>query len=574
MNTEIIDTDHWKVEKIAVVGPGIVGMPMAAMLAHAKIQQGSDKPAKVIVVQRNSPTSGWKVDAINSGKSPIGGIEPELDRIVEKAVSAGLLSASHDPADLRDADVILVCVQTDKDGFQPDYGPMFQALTNIAEQLQRKPPGKIPLIIFESTLAPSTMLTLFKDHFEKYHLMEGRDILMGNSPNRVMPGRLVERVAASDKLIGGLSPATPHMIKRLYEKIVTTGELYVTNSMTAEIVKTLENAYRDVRISYSAEIVRYCDDHNIDFYQVRDSVNENLAQIDAASSDPNAVPSGGLLIPTIGVGGHCLPKDGILMLWRMIETGKDMHNSLILNSRMINDASPAKAIQLAEKHFGDISKKTIALMGTAYRFNSEDTRNSPVLPLAKLLLAKRCNVILHDPYVKPDDQNLIKLDLQDIFTRDLGQAVSDAEVIIFCTAHKQYKEGIVSIIKAASHLQCIVDGCNLFKSDDLSDYKINYTGIGKGTGEPSDEFVYFVSQGFRAMEKGVANEVKAYVDFANQHYAHDDFNTVDFKDVQRIAATCVTGCDIVEPGPINDIPTYKGFKTVLAECAFNAKNWV
>ena len=95
-----ITPENWKVEKIAVIGPGIVGMPMAAMLAHARIRIGTETPAKVIVVQRNSPTSGWKVDAINSGKSVIGGIEPELDRIVAESVAEGFLRASHDYADL------------------------------------------------------------------------------------------------------------------------------------------------------------------------------------------------------------------------------------------------------------------------------------------------------------------------------------------------------------------------------------------------------------------------------------------------------------------------------------------
>ena len=118
-----------------------------------------------------------------------------------------------------------------------------------------------------------------------------------------MPGRLVERVTESDKLIAGLNPVTPALIKSLYANIVTKGELHLTNSLTAEIVKTLENAYRDVRIAYSTEIVRYCDDYGIDFYRLRDRVNRQLAQEDAASYDPNAVPSGGLLVPTIGVGG-------------------------------------------------------------------------------------------------------------------------------------------------------------------------------------------------------------------------------------------------------------------------------
>ena len=181
----------WQVRKIAVIGPGIVGMPMAALLAHSRICEGSDTPAQVVVVQRDSPTSGWKVDAINAGKSPIGGVEPDLDRVVAESVAAGLLSATRDYAGLRDADVILVCVQTDKAGIAPDYGPLFEALTHVAETLRTRPAGNVPLIVFESTLAPSSMATVIREHFARYGLIEGRDILLGNSPNRVMPGRLV-----------------------------------------------------------------------------------------------------------------------------------------------------------------------------------------------------------------------------------------------------------------------------------------------------------------------------------------------------------------------------------------------
>ena len=104
----------WKVEKIGVIGPGIVGMPMAALLANARIKIGTDQPAKVCVVQRNSGNSGWKVEAINRGKSVIGGIEPGLNEIVEKNVKDGILSASWDYTSLSDADVVLVAIQTDK----------------------------------------------------------------------------------------------------------------------------------------------------------------------------------------------------------------------------------------------------------------------------------------------------------------------------------------------------------------------------------------------------------------------------------------------------------------------------
>ena len=557
----------WTVHKIAVVGPGIVGMPMAAMLAHARITEGSDRPATVTVIQRNSPTSGWKVGAINAGRSPIGGIEPDLNRIVAETVAAGLLAASHDYAALRDADVILISTQTDKRGMAPDYGPLFEALDGIAAALTTRPAGNIPLVIFESTLAPSTMATLIRDLFAKHGLIEGRDLLLGNSPNRVMPGRLVERVAASDKVVAGLHPDTPGLIERLYRRIVTQGTLHPTNSMTGEVVKTLENAYRDVRIAYAAEVVRHCDAHGIDFYALRDQVNAALQQQDSATADPNAVPSGGLLIPTVGVGGHCLPKDGILLWWRALEAQQDTSRSLILAARGINDASPAATLALATHAFGPLNGRAIALMGAAYRFNSEDTRNSPTLVLARQLLDIGARVTIHDPYVYPTDQNLVRHGLAELFTRDLQAAVGPADVIIMCTAHRVYLEERRALIGGAKRAVGVVDACNLWAATDVTGLGIGYAGIGRGTLPPAAELVAEVTKGFRAVETGVANEVHGLVEFLNARYASDGFNQVRFSEVQRIAGTCVTGCDIVTPGPVRTPAGTSGFRSSLVGIA-------
>ena len=562
-----INIENWKIEKIGVIGPGIVGMPMAAMLAHARIKIGSNQPAKVIVIQRDSPNSGWKVDSINNGKSVIGGIEPDLDDITRDAVDAGVLSASTDFSVLSDADVILVSVQTDKKEFAPDYSPMFGALGKLAESLQNKPASKIPLVIFESTLAPTTMDTLFREHFKKYGLEEGKDILLGNSPNRVMPGRLVERIRESDKLAGGLHPETPKLIAKLYNHIVTNGEVFLTNSLTAEIVKTLENAYRDVRIAFSSEIVRYCDLNNIDFYKVRDKVNSMLSQTDAATSNPNVVPSGGILIPMLGVGGHCLPKDGILLWWRNIETGTDTSNSLILNSRLINDESPSFTFKQAEKTFVNLKDKKIALLGVAYRFNSEDTRNSPTLTLANYLRESDVSYIMHDPYVKKDDQNLLKYNQQNHFTNNLEEALKDTDYIFMCNSHKEYIDNIQLITSTNQKLKGVVDACNIYHADYFKSIGISYAGIGRGENEPTEEFTTFVFDSFQAMENGLAMELAKLINFYNENYAFDDFNKVKFSEVQKLAKTCSTGCEIADPVIVSEVPSYNGFKSILVESA-------
>lgn len=559
------DVRSWSVEKIGVVGPGIVGVPMATLLAHAPLEGGVRGRPHVVVVQRPSPSSGWKVNAINAGRSPIGGVEPELGRLVAEAVAAGRLSATHDYAGLTDADVILVCVQTDRDGNAPAYGPLMESLAGVARALQQKPEGNVPLVVIESTLAPSSMSTVIREFFAAHGLEDGRDVLLGNSPNRVMPGRLAERVTNSDKLVAGLLPTTARLIEHLYGSIVRNGTLHRTNSLTAEVVKTLENAYRDVRIAYSTEVVRFCDAHDVSFYRARDEVNARLARSDDASTDPNAVPSGGLLIPTLGVGGHCLPKDGILLWWRRLERGDDGRHSLILEARRINDEAPAGALEMLELRWGPLEGKSLALLGAAYRFNSEDTRNSPTLALANLLESRGIPFTIHDPYVKPDDQNLRRFGLEGRFTRDLDAALDGAQLVVLCTAHRDYMS-VADRLTGVPGLRGVFDACNLLPREE-SRVGLDYWGIGRGTKAPRPQLVEEIYDGFRAVERGVANEVRTLIDFLNESYARTSFERIDFSEVQRLAATCGTGCAIVEPGPVEVVAGTSGFASRLVRSA-------
>jgi UDP-N-acetyl-D-mannosaminuronic acid dehydrogenase len=539
-------------------------MPMAALLAQAGIREGTKDPAPVVVVQRNSGTSGWKVGAINQGRSPIGGVEPALDEIVQDTAGRGMLSASHDYGALADADVILIAVQTDRNGKGPDYKPLFEALTGIAMALQRRPPGNVPLIIFESTLAPSSMTTVVREHFARFGLEEGRDVLLGNSPNRVMPGRLVERVAESDKIVAGLHPETPGLIARIYARVVTRGRLHQTNSLTAEVVKTLENAYRDVRIAYATEIVRACDADGIDFFDLRDRVNAALGQSDRASRDSQAVPSGGLLVPGLGVGGHCLPKDGVLLWWRALEAGRPTAASLILESRRINDESPGYVMNAMTRRVGSLADRRVALLGAAYRGNSEDTRNSPSLVLARLLLAQGAEVMIHDPYVPSRDQNLDRFELRTRFTDSLESALEGAAVVVLAAPHQAYRDEWPRIESLTRSADLVYDAANLLDREQAAGLGARFAGIGKGNGRASENLVESVIAGFRAVETGVANEVNGLIQFLNQGYGTDPFNRIAFEAVQTIAATCPTGCAIASPEPVS---LTGAFPSRLVACA-------
>jgi UDP-N-acetyl-D-mannosaminuronic acid dehydrogenase len=544
--------------KIAVIGAGIVGVPMAALLAEAG--RGG---ARVVLIQRPSASSGWKIAALNAGRNPLGGVEPGLAETIDRAVGAGTLRASADMGEARDAGAILVCVQTDKKGLGPDYGPLFGALETLAAELRRRPAGPPPLLVIESTLAPTSMNADVSVFLAERGLRDGETIDLGYSPNRVMPGRLLDRIRGADKLISGLRPGTAERIRALYAGVVTGGRLHAASPLTAEIVKTLENAARDVRIAYAAEVARACDEADVDFHGLRSAVNDRLDRGDRASADTTAVPTGGLLVPTVGVGGHCLPKDGILLLWRMLESGAAPADSLFLEARRINDESPAAAADRIERLLGPIDRMHIALLGAAYRPDAADTRNSPALHLARRLAGRVRGLRLHDPYVRAEDPRLAEFGLAASFTNDPDEALAGAELIVVGTAHAVYRGAGFGETVAPS-ARAFFDGAHLFLRDEFAVRPLVYEGIGKGRKPPSADLCGAVERGFRAVETGLANEVERLIDFLN---ARNGAERVSLETVRMLASTCATGCALAAPGVITDVPPVLGRRLRLPALA-------
>ena len=196
------------VREIGVVGPGMIGLPMAALLASAELWAPDGTPTRVTIVQRASPTSGWKVGAINAGRSPIGGLESAIDELVAQGAGSGRLRATTQYSEIRDADVVLVCVQTERKGMSPDYAHLLEALHGVATALAQRSVGSVPLVVIESTLAPTTLQTIVRPLFAQHGLEEGRDVLLAHSPSRLTRGGIVERIATTDKVIGAISPET------------------------------------------------------------------------------------------------------------------------------------------------------------------------------------------------------------------------------------------------------------------------------------------------------------------------------------------------------------------------------
>lgn len=537
--------------RVAVVGAGVVGVPMAALLAAAP--DGPD----VVLIQRASLSSAWKVEALNRGENPLGGIEPGLPEIIARAVATGRLRAASDPAEAGAAEAVLVCVQTDKAGLEPDYGPLFGALDGLAPVLAGRRRSRPVLLVIESTLAPSTLASVIRPRLASRGLIDGRDIDLGHSPNRVMPGRLVERIRSGDKIVSGLRPGTAERILELYRTFIPAEKLWTADALTAETVKTLENAERDVRIAYSAEAARFCDAADIDFHALR-------AEVDARRG-----ARGGLLVPTVGVGGHCLPKDGILLLWRMIEAGRDVSDSMILESRRINDEAPALTAARIESAFGPLRRSSLAVLGAAYRPDAADTRNSPSMALAMILRPRTGRLTLHDPYVRAEDPRLAESGLADIFSRDLEPALAQAEIIVIGTAHAVYREALFGEALAPS-ARAVFDGAHLLQRDEFAVRPLVYEGLGKGRSKPPAALVAAVEAGLETVRRGLANEIEELAAFLRERPEYGAGRDFGLEAIRRLAGTCATGCLMAETGPAEAGPGYPGFQPRLPATARRA----
>jgi hypothetical protein len=135
-----------------------------------------------------------------------------------------------------------------------------------------------------------------------------------------------------------------------------------------------------------------------------------------------------------------------------------------------------------------------------------------------------------------------------------------------CTAHKGYLDESAKILKSAN-VKGVMDACNIYTAGMFKTSAKGYNGIGRGTGKPEPEFIQFVYDSFRAMERGLGLELLRLIEFYNDNYAHDEYNKVKFSEVQRLAKTCSTGCEIADPEKAKIVPEYKGFSSWLVRCA-------
>jgi UDP-N-acetyl-D-mannosaminuronic acid dehydrogenase len=454
-----------KDKKVAVIGMGYVGIPAAVLLADA----GYD----VTGIQRRSKRSGWKIDWLNEGRCPIGGNEPELSEILSRVVTNGKFRVTDDYSVLKTVDFILIDVQTPTDDSHiPRYESLKEVCHNIGGFLS---PGKV--VIIESTVAPGTTQYLVKQILEQEsRLIAGLPDGFGLcfSYERVMVGRLIHNIREYPKIVGGIDNETTRIAMEMYKSIVKGG-VHGTDPMTAEVAKTVENAYRDVQIAFANEVALLCESLGIDVYNVRKFVNG----LPNDPSDPHANPVRNMHSPGAGVGGHCLPKDTWLLMYGYGEYAKHKNqypSSILADARHLNDWMPIHMVDLLESALNEVGKELkgaiICVLGYAFIENSDDPRNTPTVPLLKELAKRGATYRIHDPFIKEDEGYHIE--------QNLTTALKNADAIVLMTKHDQYKTITPVKLKSLLRTRIVIDGRDMFDPMEFTAEGFNFKGVGKG----------------------------------------------------------------------------------------------
>lgn len=423
-----------KTARVGVVGLGYVGLPVACLLAQTGYTvTGIDIDAA-------------RVEKINNGISPIEGIEPGLGDLVAEVISSKQLQASTDATDLDEADVILISVQTpiEDHDHKPRYAHMQSALASIGQVM-----GQGTLVIIESTLAPGTMRDVIIPALEEHSgMIAGQGFYIGHCPERVTPGRLLRNLKTMNRVVGGLTPDIAEVMVTLYGHYVE-GDLDMTDILTAETVKTAENAYRDVQIAFANELAMICEGLGGDFWKVRDLVNK--------------VPGRNVLFAGAGVGGHCIPKDPWLLI---ANAGHDAR--LIPAARNVNRYMPGHIAQQTRDALASCGVKmedaTIAVLGYAYMENSDDDRDTPTA--AYLQLIDGDDIRIHDPFVPA-------------YQGDFDATIQGADAAVILVKHDEYVQKDWHTVLAQMRTPIIIDARHTL-ADDFTTENAVIRVIGRG----------------------------------------------------------------------------------------------
>ncbi|MFJ7407792.1 MULTISPECIES: nucleotide sugar dehydrogenase [unclassified Lysinibacillus] len=379
-------------KSICVVGLGYIGLPTAVMFANHGIKvHGVDvNPAAVKSIQEK------KLHIEENG----------LQERLNKAVDEGFLTASTTP---QEADVFIVAVPSP---INPDNTANLeyvrQATASIVPYVK-----KGNLVILESTVPPKTVEHIMLPELIKANLEFGVDLFVAHSPERVIPGRIFEELVNNDRIVGGIDEKSSQMTKELYQTFVN-GTIHLTDATTAELVKVMENTYRDVNIAFANELAKMAEKLDVNIWE--------------AIKFANYHPRVNVHFPGPGVGGHCIAVDP----WFLVELGGEQAQ-IIHMSRNTNDSMPRFTAQKTQAILNEnkIAGGKVAVLGLAFKGNVDDMRESPSTIVIDELQNLGLEVISYDPHIK-ENKHATQ-------TQSLEEATKDADIIVVLTDHNEFK---------------------------------------------------------------------------------------------------------------------------------------
>lgn len=412
--------------QVAVIGLGYVGLPLATTFAEAGFHvTGIDVDEQ-------------KVDQANRGESYIPDISGET---LQERIEAGCLHFTSDFAALDNCDAVSICVPTPlRKSRDPDISYIISATRHVREHLHA---GQ--LIVLESTTYPGTTKELVLPELAATGLQVGTDFFLAFSPERIDPGNTQYGTKNTPKVVGGITSACTELAQALYATAIEQ-VVPVSSASVAEMTKLLENTFRAVNIGLVNEIAIICEKLSINVWEV----------IDAAATKPFGFMR---FLPGPGLGGHCIPVDPHYLSWKLktlAYTTRFIDLAAEVNSSMphhvvdkINDA-------LNEQR-RSFNGATILVLGTAYKRNVGDIRESPALDIMQALMKRKAVVIYNDEYVPS-----LTLQNHTLHSQALSSGLLQAaDCVVIITDHDYYD--IPWIVEEA---RSIVDTRNLTRNHD------------------------------------------------------------------------------------------------------------
>ncbi len=432
---------------VEVVGLGWMGLPLACLFAEAG--------ARVIGADQNSSL----VKAISSGKSPIN--DERLPELLRKAVRSGKLTATTDTTDATSkSDVIAIMVPTLIDRHKnADYGHVDEACVEIGKGIR---PGS--LVVFQSTCGPGVTERVVKTTIEKHSgLKAGQDFGLAYSPVRAMGGQGLADMRKYARAVGAINKASLEATVAVLSCIVDGRLIRTRDIPTAEASKLFETIYRDVNIALANEFALFCEEARIDYFE--------------AAKAANSQPYSHLLLPGVGVGGHCLPVYPYLLA---AETEKSKLK-IPMDSRRINDQTPGHVLRIAAEGLRasgkSVKRSRFTVLGISYRGNVKETRLSPSIELIGLIRKRGGRVCVYDPLYTPAELRQMGFHAEPT----LPGALEKADCTVLTVAHNDFRQ--IKAIDLAANMSknsVVVDCTGTLEPEAIEKVGLIYRGVGRG----------------------------------------------------------------------------------------------